>query len=326
MNVPPTEFIRVPAEALRSLSAALFAAAGLPRPDAELISGLLVETDLRGVLSHGTRTINGYVRAFLEGRLNPVPRVRAVREDAVTAIVDGDGGLGHLAAARAAELAISRARSTGLGATVSRNHGHFGSAGKYTRMAMRHNCVGFCVSGHTMAGIPADPPQWNPLGCPPMSFAFPSGAEAPVILDMGTSFFGPDEYADLFERMPAPFFKSLGLVAVANLLSGVLGGMMAPQFRPANRRWQAAFYGAFILAVDIGRFAPVEEFKAEMDRTLQEIHTLPPLKGCARYELPGGLEWERERAWAIEGIPLGDEHRRSLEEIAGQLGVAVPWG
>jgi len=325
MNVPPTEAIRVPVDQLRGLSVALFRRAGVPSEHAELITELLIDTDLRGVLSHGTRCVNGYVRSFLEGRLNPTPQIRVIRDEPTTGIVDGDGGLGHPATVQATELAIAKARATGIGAAVSRNHGHFGGAGKYTRMAMREGCIGFCVSGHTMGGFKVDRPVWNPLGAPPMSFAFPSGTETPLILDMGTSFFAPEHFSSFFEQAPAAFFKSIGLVGVANLMGGVLAGMMFPEFAPENRTYAAAVYGAFICVFDIERFVPLEAFKAEVDRTMREIHTLPPLPGYERYDLPGGPEWDREHAWATEGIPLGPEHQQGLEEIADELGVSVPW-
>jgi LDH2 family malate/lactate/ureidoglycolate dehydrogenase len=325
MNVPPAEFIRVPAGQLHSLSVNLFQAVGVPHEDAETITSLLIDTDLRGVLSHGTRCVNGYVRHFREGSLNPTPCLRVSGEESTTALVDGDGGLGHLAAHRATEVAIARARASGVGTAVCRNHGHYGAAGKYTRMAARQGCVGFSVSGHTMGGFHVDRPTWNPLGNPPMSFAFPAGHEARLILDMGTSFFEPEHFPALFEQVPAAFFKSIGLVAVAHLLSGALAGMMLPEFLPANRRYAAAGFGAFVAVLDIARFVPLDAFKAEVDRTMREVHGLPPLPGCERYDLPGALEWERERAWAAEGIPLGREHQQGLEEIATELGIAVPW-
>lgn len=325
MNIPPTEAIRVPVDQLRALSISLFLKAGVPPQDADLITKLLIETDQRGVLSHGTRCVPGYTRAFLNGLLNPTPQIRLIKDEPSTAVVDGDGGLGHLATARATELSITKAKAIGVSATISRNHGHVGAAGKYTRMAIREGCIGFCVSGHTMGPFNVDSPTWNPLGNPPMSFAFPSGTEAPLVLDMGTSFFEAEHFPSLFEKVPAAFFKSIGLVGIANLLGGVLAGMMFSEFRAENRRYSLAGFGSFIYVVDIERFVPIETFKAEVDRTMREIHKLPPLPGYERYDFPGGLEWDREHKWAVEGIPLSGGHQRELEEIADELGVPVPW-
>jgi LDH2 family malate/lactate/ureidoglycolate dehydrogenase len=325
MNVPPADAIRVPVDDLRRLSTSLLLRVGVPEADAAAIASLLIDTDLRGVLSHGTRLVPTYARAFLDGQLNATPRVRVIRDDPVTAVVDGDGGLGHLACIRATELAIAKAGDLGMGAAVSRHHGHFGSAGKYTRLAARQGLIGFCASGHTMEGFPKDSGSWCPLGCPPLSFAFPAGDRGPVHLDMGAALFTQEDFEALFDRAPGAFFKSLGLVAVANLMGGVLAGMMRPELRKANLGFPAAWYGAFVLAIDVERLVPLQAFTAETDRTLEEIRALPPLPGYATYDLPGVPEWERERAWALEGIPLGADHRQGLEELARQLDVAVPW-
>lgn len=104
-----------------------------------------------------------------------------------------------------------------------------------------------------------------------------------------------------------------------------MAGMMGSEFRVENRRYASAGYGTFICALDIGRFVPIDAFKADVDRTMREIHTLPPFPGYERYDLPGGLEWDRERTWAVEGIPLSRDHQRELEEIADELYVPVPW-
>ena len=70
-------------------------------------------------------------------------------------------------------------------------------------------------------------------------------------------------------------------------------------------------------------FLPEE--RAEMDRWIAQASALDPLPGCDRAELPGGLEWRREREYAEEGIPVGDETRDRLEEIAAELGVETPF-
>lgn len=327
MNIPPSDAMRVPVGALRALIESIFRETGVPEQDAVLISDLLIDTDLRGVLSHGTNATPEYARAFLSGSMNPVTQVSVTRDEVSTAVVDGDGGLGHPSTYLAAELAIEKARATGVGAVISCNHGHFGSAGKYTRMAVREDFIGFCVSGHLIGegGVRPDLPQFNPLGNPPMSFAIPSGEKAPLILDMGTSFFEPEDFHDLFHRIPAAFFKSLGLVGVALLMGGALAGMMDKSYQPESRRYSAAGYGGFIFAMDVGRFVSVDTFKAEMDRSMRYIQDLPPLPGYERFDFPGGQEFDRESIWAEQGIPLSGSHRQGLEDIARELDLTTPW-
>lgn len=70
---------------------------------------------------------------------------------------------------------------------------------------------------------------------------------------------------------------------------------------------------------------PVDEFKEEMDRFVGDARRMKPFPGLERAELPGGLEWQRERDYALHGIPIGPAHRQALEEIAAELGVETPF-
>ena len=53
MNTPPTDGVRIHAATLRDFTRRIFAAVPLPAADAELVAELLVDTELRGVFSHG---------------------------------------------------------------------------------------------------------------------------------------------------------------------------------------------------------------------------------------------------------------------------------
>src|SRR5438105_12695996 len=126
MNLPPTDFIRVPQERLRSFVRAAGQKVGLPSDKAELLAQLLIENDLRGVFSHGTTQIATYAILMRDGKLNPNPNVRVIKETGVSLIVDGDGGLGYFPSHEGTRLVIAKAKQAGIAVMLSRNHGHFG--------------------------------------------------------------------------------------------------------------------------------------------------------------------------------------------------------
>ena len=70
----------IPADRLRTLIACIFEAPGAPPPDAETVADVLVEADLRGVESHRSTRVPGYVSMIRPGLLNPKPDVRVVRD------------------------------------------------------------------------------------------------------------------------------------------------------------------------------------------------------------------------------------------------------
>ena len=124
MNRPPEEYILVQEERLLAFATACFEKAGLDEEHAALISRMLVNSDLRGVRSHGTATLNGYCRTFEQGNANPRPEIEIVRETPTAVVVDGDGTLGYLPMVRATEKAITKAREVGMGMGLVRHIGH----------------------------------------------------------------------------------------------------------------------------------------------------------------------------------------------------------
>ncbi len=50
-----------------------------------------------------------------------------------------------------------------------------------------------------------------------------------------------------------------------------------------------------------------------------------PFPGFEQAELPGGLEWQRERDYARDGIPVSAEHQQSLQDLADELQVETPF-
>ena len=255
--------------------------------------------------------------------VNPMPQIRTVKEDSTLVIIDGGGGLGYLPTVLATREAIKRAKSTGLGAGVVRHIGHYGAAGIYTRMCAEAGCIGFSVQGSIPREFPDLPVAL--LGWPPMSFAIPAGSGPPIVLDAGTRFFGDDD-VDLFGRIPAAFFKSLGFTVVAKVLGGVLTGQMLPEGQKIQEQWPSHAGGAFVFALDVAHFVSEEDFRKEIDRMHRDIASqMRPMPGYDRALLPGALEAEREEAYRLEGIPISKVTQQRVTETAKEYGVSVPW-
>ena len=94
MNVPPKDGIRVPVDDLQRLVCAIYEAVPLPTAHARLIADLLIDTELRGVVSHGVAQVERYVRSFQEGRANPDPSIRVLHEGPATAALSGTAAWG----------------------------------------------------------------------------------------------------------------------------------------------------------------------------------------------------------------------------------------
>ncbi len=332
MNRTPETFVRVDEERLLNFSTACFEKAGLTHEHAFLISRLLVNSDLRGVRSHGTRTVNGYCSGFENGSHNPCPDMRVIHETPTAVVLDGNGTLGYLPMVRATEHAIAKAKKVGIGMGLVRYIGHYGSAGHYSRICNESGCIGFSVQGyqnHGNAENQVPKPQLGYYGNPPICFAIPSGDEPPVVLDAATCIMadyqrGPDIDA-LLSVIPAAFFKSIGYTAVANLLGGALTGFTEepPQ---DTAQWGGARMGGMVLAIDIASVVSPALFHAEVDRLVKDVrNTYEPMPGTAHALLPGAIEIERTELHRQEGIRYGAMEQASARGVSERLGIPLPW-
>lgn len=331
-NKPPEHYVLISEDRLLAFVAACFEKAGVEATQTAAITRCLVNADLRGVRSHGTRSAHGYALAFERRTLNPTPDIRVVHETLSTVVVDGDGALGYQPMIRAAELAVAKARHTGVGIGLTRQIGHYGSAGHYARICQEANCIGISMQGYRNEAFDrkiAPKPSAAQSGDPPMCFAIPGGEGPGMVLDMGASIFGfytGPEYADLFDRVPGAFFKSMGLIAVSTLLGGALTGYTSPEATTLQQKWQSAQHGGMVLAIAIDQIIPEDLFRAEVERYARDLAAhYAPIPGTDRVRLPGALEAERMERYRREGIPYGEPEQQAARALGDHFGVALPW-
>ncbi len=120
-----------------------FVGYGIPRADAEICADVLLESDKRGIESHGVNRFKPvYLDRIKAGIQNPVTNFDIVKETETTAVVDGHDGMGQVIGYKSMELAIQKAKKYGMGMVVVRNSCHYGIAGYYTSMATKAGCIG----------------------------------------------------------------------------------------------------------------------------------------------------------------------------------------
>ncbi len=120
-----------------------FVGYGIPREDAEICADVLLESDKRGIESHGVNRFKPvYLDRIRDGIQNPVTNFEIIKETPTTAVVDGHDGMGQVIGYKAMKMAIDKAKEYGMGMVVVRNSCHYGIAGYYTSMAAKAGCVG----------------------------------------------------------------------------------------------------------------------------------------------------------------------------------------
>ena len=164
-----------------------FVGYGVPPRDAEICTDVLLESDRRGIESHGVNRFKPiYLDRIKAGMQHPVTDLEIVRETPTTAVVDGHDGMGQVVGHRAMSMAIEKAKKLGMGMVVARNSSHYGIAGYYTTMAADAGCIG--ISGTNAR--PSIAPTFgvdNMLGTNPLTFSMPTDEDFPFTLDCATS-------------------------------------------------------------------------------------------------------------------------------------------
>ncbi len=120
-----------------------FIGVGVPADDAEIVTDVLLESDRRGIESHGCNRFKPvYIDRINAGIQQPVTNFEILKETPTTAVVDGHHGMGQVIGYKAMSMAIEKAKKYGMGMVAVRNSCHYGIAGYYTTMATKAGCIG----------------------------------------------------------------------------------------------------------------------------------------------------------------------------------------
>ena len=343
---------RVHAQPLMDFITRAFSKVGVPAADADILAQLMVEADLRGGDTHGVIRLPLYVRRIRAGGVNPKPNIRVVSERPSAALIDGDNGMGHLVMRRAAQLAIEKAKQTGIGWVGARMSNHAGPAGLYAMMPLKHDMIGLYFAMGSNNHLPPWGGSESLLGTSPMAVAVPALEEPPVVLDMAPTVaaFGKvrlkaqrnepmpvgwmidkdgkpltdAKRADEGHLLPIGDYKGSGLSLVIGLLAGALNraamGREVIDFvkevgKPTNT-------GHAICALAIDTFVPVDAFKRTVDGFIRDIRNSRRLPGVERIWLPGEQSHAKLQERRANGIPMPKPLRDSLDGVARDLGIA----
>ncbi len=154
--------------------------------DAEKVADNLVLSNLRGIDSHGVARLQRYVNGIKTGYIIPDAQPEIVKENAVLANVDGHNGLGQVAATFGMELAIKKAKDSGIGMVTVFNSNHYGFAGYYPLMALKHDLIGISMTNAAPLVVPTF--GKNALfGTNPIAVSAPTKKNKPWVMDFATS-------------------------------------------------------------------------------------------------------------------------------------------
>lgn len=138
---------RILEKELRAFMERAYEKEGFEQEEARRIADVLMQADLFGIESHGAQRMMYYHQNIKSGSVD----VRAQGGDCAQKrpfprCMDGHFAMGHLTAAKAMNIAIEKAKKTGIGMVVVRNSSHYGIAGYYPLMAEREGLAAFSMT------------------------------------------------------------------------------------------------------------------------------------------------------------------------------------
>jgi len=319
--------------------------AGLRVDEADSIAGALVEANLRGVDGHGVLRLVQYVSSIRRGDINLAPEVTVNRRGA-TAMVDADGGYGFTPSRLAMQVAITIAGELGAGAVTVRRSHHFGIAALYALQAAEAGCVGIATT-NTMAVMPAPGGRQAVVGNDPISIAVPREGREPIVVDLalseaswgkislaaarnqpiplgwaydreGIETTSPGDALDANLLVPVGGSKGFALAALLELVAGGLAG--APVGPDADgHAHRDGGCGHLFIALNPDAFCGAELFAERVEQLAQTI-TNSPTTTDQKPRLPGTRSATTRAERLQRGVPIPDDVRGRLNELANDLG------
>ena len=180
------EYVYLDIKTLFNFMKDVFIAAGVPEADADICADVLIESDKRGIDSHGCARLYMYYMRIKRKQQLPVTKLTIVKETPGTIRLNANNGMGQVASKKAMQIAIDKAKKNGIGMAIVENSNHFGIAGYYVLMATKQDCIGMCGTN----ARPSIAPTWSVepmLGTNPFTFGVPTDWDFPWIADHATS-------------------------------------------------------------------------------------------------------------------------------------------
>ena len=165
----------------------VFKAYGVPEADARICADVLLESDRRGIESHGCNRFKPiYIDRIVNGTLLPETNIEILKETPTTVVMDAHDGMGMVASHRMMEMLIEKAKTYGMAGGAIKNSTHYGIAGYWTTMASKEGMIGITGTNARPSIAPTFGVE-NMMGTNPLTFALPTDEEFPFCIDCATS-------------------------------------------------------------------------------------------------------------------------------------------
>jgi len=343
-------------ENLKSFCERAYTKVGVPAVEAEIVSDLLVRSDLRGIETHGVMRLPIYIQRLEKNYVRKKSEFNIIRQKGATAYVEANGSMGHIVSHKAMNLAIRLAEENGVSWVAVKDSGHFGVAGLFPMMALERDMIGYICSNSAPMMAPYGGRE-RLIGNNPLSYAFPAEKMLPVVVDFSCSVVAsgrlilmrkkgekiplgwavdkngmPTEdpyegYEGGGSLSPLGAHKGYGLALAHEILSALLsGGKLTRNIKSLYEVDEAGIQGTChsFMVIDPDCFYGREDFKKSMDDYILAIKNSGKAKGVEEILMPGEIEANTESEGLKNGIVLSQATAKGLMDLSRRLDISSP--
>lgn len=317
--------------------------AGLSAVQADIEAEIMAEADLLSVPSHGVRMLPNLLGALTDGRVEPSPDEKLIREFGAISVVDYGKGAGRYASYRAMNRAVQQAAEFGVGVCLAKNTSHWGRGHAYAYRAAKQGCIGICTT-NAIPSMAAWGVRTKVIGNNPLAIGFPGKSrDKPIILDMAMSQAAVGKVATML-REGIPITEHLGfdsngqpsldakailagavapmgahkgesLALMMEMLTGALAGAaFGYQLLADDKSGVDAGSTKIFIAINLESFIDPNMFFYKTDQLFSYLE-----KATEKFQFPGDRGWKAMEKNMREGVPI---HIDIVKDLA-QVGVVL---
>ena len=349
-------FVYIQEEKLNAFCQDAFEGFGFSPEEASIIKDVLMMSDMYGIQSHGMQRVVRYHKGIEKGLIDIKAKPEVVFETPVSAVIEGHDAMGQLVGHFAMELAIKKAKESGIGIVSARNSNHYGIAGYYADLALKEGLIGFSCTNSEAIMVPTYARKAM-LGSNPIAFTMPAEPYN-FFFDASTTVVTRGKlemYNKLGKELPNGWAlnkdgkASQDAGEVLGNISDHVGGGIMPLGGNTEQLGSHKGYGYGMLceifasifsqggtsnkcmtggrsnichgfmAINPAIFGNPEDVKKHFSTFLQELREAPKAEGAERIYTHGEKEAEAIEVCRKEGVPVIDKTVAELFDVCNLL-------
>ena len=352
-------YVKYKYEKLYELAVEMFVRYGYSKEDSAKIADVILTSDRLGVESHGVNRLVLYPFGIDIGRIKVDAPREIVEETPVSAVIDAHDGMGQLASIMGMEIAIKKAKTTGIGMVTVRNSNHFGIAGYYSMMAAKEGFMGISMTNAEALVVPTFGRR-PMMGTNPIAVTIPAtpnffhmdfstsvrtagsmevyakrGAtlkEGMLIDENGVTSTDPQKFLEIRrtkslggimplggEGMMMGGHKGYGLGLLVDIMTGIFSHGAVSTGCRAKPDKEKVCH--FFGAIDYAIFGGKQDIEEKLSAHMQAIRDSEKAQGQDRIFVHGDKEVEAEKEVLAHGVGINEATLAEINKYCSKLGI-----